>query len=448
MSFKHSRDSSVKDMSSDQAQDARRTGLLGAAYQGTFALVQLTCLALLARHATREVFGLWMTILALTSWAPLSYCGQPAALLTHLGAVARSDARAAQRIFTSSVVIVIGITTVSLLLLLAVTAALSWASILNAATPLSVLAAPSTAVAGLAVALLANPATISNFALLSHQRGQLVHLVMIGASLVSLCAFIFAVLNGYPIQISGPLMICGPLIGGLVLWVVIRFSALTSMPRLPAFDRITSTKMLSVGAQFVAIEVATLCLVRTPDLIVSTIYGATSVGLFSSVGRLPMLMLAVFQTVLLPYWPMLGEAMYRGDLQAVRNLVLTSLRTIAVVCSVGVAGLLALGPPFVRAWVYTDDQLIEPLVWAASMQTVGLAVLAWITAIFSALSMYRRLVGLIGLTAACYFPVALAFSDYFGPVGVAAAQAAGLLLFTAPAGAWLLHRHLSSVLAP
>lgn len=420
----------------------RTTALLGAVYQGVFAVTQLGCLALLVRHTTRDVYGLWMTILALTSWAPMMYFGQPAALLTKMGSVALTSKPLAESIFTASLAIVLGVASVSLAALLLAGPWLSWVQILNAQTPASADLAKATACAALAVAFLANPATMANFAVMAHQRGHVVHLTMIAASCVGLLAFTAGVLGGHSLKLTGALMICGPLLGGLALWLMIGRRELACRPRWRALDIPTLRMMWSVGLHFVAIDLVTLAIVRTPDLIVAQLHGAEAVGIFSSVGRLPMLMLAVFQTTLLPYWPVLGAAMQRGDMQAVRSVIFKSLRMQFLVCALGTLTMALLGARFVRAWLGTDDASIPSLVAAACLQSPGLALLAWVSVMFSAMSMFRQQVALLAATAVIYLALSVQMGQALGPPGVAAAQAITLLCFMTPVGCWLLHRNV------
>jgi len=383
-----------------------------------------------------------MTVLALTSWASVAYFGQPAALLTRLGAVAMTDRDAARRFFTASSAIVTGVTALLVATLVCTTPWLSWAGILNASTPATAQIAQGTALLAICVALLANPATIANFAILAHQRGDVVHATMIAASLVGLLAFAAGVWAGQPLPIIGALMLCGPLLGGIALWLVVARGRLARMPQLRALDGPTVKSMALIGLHFVVIDVATMAIVRTPDLVVAQIYGPDAVAIFSAVGRLPMLMLAVFQAILLPYWPALGEALHRGDDAWVRRVTARSLRMVLAIGAGSAVALAVLGGPFIRVWLGTDDDAITPLVRAACLQSLGMGLLAWLCVLFGALSMFRQLVALLAGSAAVYVPLAIASGHALGALGVALSQAGTLLLFTAPLGGWVLRSQM------
>lgn len=428
------------DAEGSRGRTARRAAVLGVAYQGVFAAIQMISLAVLARHVARDVFGLWMTVMALASWAPMAYFGQPAALLTRLGAIAQTDKAASGKLCIAASAITLGVTALLLAILLGATPWLSWPGILNANTAATEILAQRTALLAIGVALLANPATISNFVLIAHQRGDVAHAIMISASIFGFMLFAAGVWAGQPLPITGALMLCGPLLGGLTLWLATATKRLIQMPRWREFDARTLHSMALFGLHFVAIDLGALAIVRTPDFIVAQLYGPEAVAVFSAVGRLPMLMLAVFQAVLLPYWPLLSAALHSGDHLQLRRTMGKSLRLMLAIGAISILALGTLGTPFVRVWLGIDDEAITPLVRAACLQALGMGVLAWFGVLFGALSMLRHQLALLTATAMLFLPLAVAMSHALGPLGVAYAQAGSLLLFTTSMGLWLL-RH-------
>lgn len=431
------------DGSCRKTQEAGRAAILGVTYQGVFAVTQLIALAVLARHTTRELFGLWMTVMALASWAPIACFGQPAALLTRLGAVARADQAEGRRLFMAGSVITAAVTALLLAITLCASPWLPWPTILNANTPGTALLAQPTALLAIVVALLANPATIANFALLAHQRGDVAYASMIAASVVGLLLFVGGVWSGQPLPIAGALLLIGPLLGGLALWAVVASGRLIRLPRWRELDRGALKTMALTGLHFVAIDASMLAIIRTPDLIVAQLRGPEAVAVFSAVGRLPMLMLTVFHAMLLPFWPILAEAHLAGDVARLKRTAFRSLWLMLAIGGVGTAALVVLGAPFVRVWLGIDDPEIVPLVRAACLQALGMGVLAWLGVLFSALSMLRYQLALLSATAMLFLLLAFAAGHAFGPLGVALAQGASLLLFMGSIGVWLLRRNPS-----
>ena len=431
----------------DRIERTRLIAIFGISYQALYALLQLVCLAVLARHTSKDVFGLWLTALALATWLPMVNMGQPAALLTKLGSVALTDRPLAQRLFSASTAIVVSALALMSFALFVATPLISWATLLNATTRETINASTSMAMLALGLTALATPATLAGFAIQAHQRGDIVHLTMTAGSLIGFLVFVLAISWSLPIQIACAAMIAGPVLGGLALWLMSAGGHFVSLPRWSSIDAVGVRSMLRTGVYFMAIDTASLALVRTPDLIVAHLYGSVAVGLFSSIGRLPLLMLAMFQALLLPYWPALGAAAHRGDHAWVRQVIARSLRNLLAMCLIGIPIMAWLGPPFVRLWLGTDDAAIRPLIAAACVQSLGMAMLAWLSVMFGALSMFRQQVILLALAATLYFPTAIALAHHLGPIGVSLGQAGILLLFVTPIGCLILYRRLNGTLA-
>jgi O-antigen/teichoic acid export membrane protein len=425
---------------SERGRRARLTAVLGVVYQACYAVAQLVCLGIIVRHQGPERYGLWMTVLALTTWVPLTSLGQTSALLTRLGPVALADPAAARRVFSASAAVTVIMAGVLALGLAAVGPWLPWGRLLNAEGPLTAPVAAATCLAGLAVALGTGPATLGSFAIYAHQRGDVVHLTMSAAALVGLGAVALAGHLGWPLAALGPLTLAGPVLGGLALWVVGGATGL--IPRLVPATRADLAGALRTGLHFLALDVTTLILLRTPDVIVARLHGVAAVGPFASVGRLTALMLALYQAILYPLWPALGEAAARGDRAWVRATARRSLMMTVGLWAAGAVGMVVLGPWFIERWTGLARFADRPLILAAVGQTLGQGLLTWATVLLAGLSLQRHQVVATAVAAVVYLPLALLLGGRLGPIGVALAQVAALLLCGVPLAARALRRGL------
>lgn len=102
----------------ERALKAKRTGIWGVIYQGIYALAQLVSLGMLVRYVGKEQYGLWMTVLAASTWMTLANLGQTSAILTKMGTVALTDRAAAQRIFSASFLLITSFSTILILFVL------------------------------------------------------------------------------------------------------------------------------------------------------------------------------------------------------------------------------------------------------------------------------------------------------------------------------------------
>jgi O-antigen/teichoic acid export membrane protein len=419
---------------------------MGIVYQAAHAFSLLAVLAIVARQVPREVYGLWLTVLTITTWTPLVALGQNAVVLTAVGAVARTDPAAVARAFGASFHVVLTMTVALVLLLLVAMPWAPWPVWLNASSAKAQTAASGVAVAGIAVSLAAVPFVLAGYVLHARQRGDIVHSAMTGGCLASVATVVGAVALGLPMWAIGAFAVSGPLIGGM--WLVTRHvgGPLLPWPRWQSIDARSVRPAVVMGTQFVVIDLLTFAVVRTPELIVAQLHGVEQVAAFGSAGRLPMLVLAACQAVMLPYWPALSAAAVRGDRKWIRAIL---LRSLTLILAMGIAiGLLVatIGPAFIGLWL-GDSQLVgHELLIAACAQSVGMSFLAWHLVVMGALSHQRASLGVLALTALAYGVTAWLLGSQWGPVGVAWAQAVALLCVAAPTGLWLLRRRLRASL--
>lgn len=409
---------------------------------------QLIALGMLVRYVGKEQYGLWMTVLAVTTWMPLANLGQTSVLLTKLGAVALTDRPAAHRIFSVSTLLVTTLSAVLILCLLLAGPFLPWGHFFNAEGVTTNSEVGTVAMAAIVVSLLALPAGLGSFAVFSHQRGDLVHVFMSAGSLLSLGAAGFAIWLSQPLWLVGALTLSGTLLGGVALWVIGLANGLVPHPRLVLVDSKTLRGVMNTGFLFLLVDATTLMLLRTPDVIVAHMHGIGAVGAFASVGRLPLLMMALFLSVLLPYWPALGEANQRGDHYWVRRIVMRTLLMVVGLWGIGAVGIWFVGAFFVELWTGAIDYSNRGLIAAACVQSLGLGLFAWLSVLLSALSQQRLLAVTLGLASLVFLPLAFLLGGWFGPVGVALAQAGALLLCVVPLGVAVLCRKLAQVAPP
>jgi O-antigen/teichoic acid export membrane protein len=296
--------------------------------------------------------------------------------------------------------------------------------------------------AALLVSLLAIPAGLGTFSVFAHQRGDLMHMIMSAGSMISLGVAGVAIWLHQPLWLAGAITLSGPLLGGVALWIIGLANDLVPRPQWALVDRNNLNGVMKAGFMFLLIDAATLMLLRTPDLVVAHMHGVDAVGPFASVGRLPLLMIALFQALLLPFWPALGEATHRGDHGWVRQIVIRTLLMVVGLWIVGALSIWFLGPFFIQLWTGSSDFSNRGLIAAACIQSLGLGLFAWLSVLLSALSEQLKLVGLMMLSSLAFLTLAYIWGNQFGPVGVALAQAGALLFCAVPLGSLVLNRKL------
>ena len=429
-------------------QIARRTAVLGLVYQAVYAGSQLLATGVISRAVGAEEFGLWLTVFALTTWVPVLALGQYAVLLTRLGAVARRDPAAATQAYSASFAVASAVAGTVLLAVLATAPWAPWHAWLNASAPALAAMAGPVAVAALATSLLAVPVTLMGYAVFAHQRGDLVHVAMIGGSIASTLALLLAASAGEPLWVLGVAAVAGPLLGGC--WIAWRHAGGPHLPRLSlaALRWTHAQHALKLGVSLAAADLLLFAVVRTPELVVARLHGLDAVASFGAVGRLPVLLLAVFQALMLPYWPALAEAVKLGDLAWVRRSAWKGLATTLGIWLVVTVVLLGFGQPLFKVWLGNTVVIPQPYIVAACGQSLGIGLLAWLMVLLNAQSRTGTLLVTLGVVAVVYVGCGVWLGLQHGPVGVAIGQVIGLCGVVIPTAAWQLRSLMRALPAP
>ncbi len=426
----------------------RRIALLGVAYQGVYGASQLACLAVLSRSVAPDIYGLWMAVLALTTWVPLAALGQNAVVLTTVGSARQAGPAALGQAYSASAGLVAATSGVLLAVLCLVGPWLPWATLLNADTAVAASAAMPVALSALIVAALALLPVLVGYALIACQRGDIVHLAMSAGSLVSVALTGVAAWAGAPLWQLGAITLAGPFLGGVAAWVCGWQLAGHPRWRWGGMREPALRHAMRTGAYFVVIDALVFTLVRTPELLVAHLHGIAAVGPIASIGRFPVLMLAAFQAVLIPSWPILAEALARRDHAWIRQAARKCLYTVLVLWAAAAVLMPTAGPRFVQLWLGHLDPSVPGLLWAATVQGLGMAVLAWCVVLLGALSQQRLLVATLAAAALVYAALSLALGGVLGPAGVALAQGLSVLLVAAPVAISFLRKMHAPLAAP
>ena len=416
--------------------------LLGVLNQVVAAGVSFAGFGLIARQVPPDQFGLMMTVIAWGAPLSLAHLGQPSLVLTRLSAMADGDGGAARRFLSSSTALVVGVAAAALILLLALGPLAPWGDWLNARSvdPQSIIV-PCVLV-GLSLPVLTAPTIVAGFSIFAHQRGGIVHLTMSIASLVSFLFLAVCVVLQAPLWLLLGAILSGPLVGGVALWVIGLRHRLVARP---AFDLVTVSGVrtcLRLGSLLSLSELATMLIIRTPEIIVANHFGPAAVAQIGSVGRLSLLIFVLYGVVLQPFWPLLARAAERRDRVLYIRL---AGQTLTVACGLwlaGVVGLLAGGERLIEIWLGSPHFASPSLIAAACAQTLGLAVLSWGLLLLITLSLQSRQLKITAFSAALFLLVSHLLTGSIGPEGVFWLEGAVLVLCFGPLTVLCVHREL------
>lgn len=135
-------------------------------------------------------------------------------------------------------------------------------------------------------------------------------------------------------------------------------------PSLSMFDMSVSRRLLSTGLQFFAIQLCSVVLFFSVNLIISHMFSPSQVTVYQSAYRYLYMLFVACQVVIMPFWNASTDAYARGDIQWIRqashrlNLMLVGVAVIFCV-------MVACAPVVYHFWI--GDEVVVPQSLTASM---------------------------------------------------------------------------------
>lgn len=134
------------------------------------------------------------------------------------------------------------------------------------------------------------------------------------------------------------------------------------MPSFKAYDKELAKGVTGLGVQFFIIQMASLVLSSTDNIVVSNIFGPEAVTPFSTAFKLFTVPLSLYATMISPYWSSITARFARGDVSGIKKSVrhMEKLLVIPIVCCF----VLALAyTPITDIWLGQHLETSTALVW-------------------------------------------------------------------------------------
>jgi O-antigen/teichoic acid export membrane protein len=430
-----SRDTPDIDTTSVQHGSSRSRRVLGGvassiASRGVAAIAPLLLIPLTLSYLGSELYGLWVSILALTSMALWADLGLGNVLLTQLTpALTAGDSRTARRLVSTGYAGLLVVSSLAIVALALLSWTLPWSSFLSIDSQATASKAPTIALITIGGFLMNIPLSLIQRVQYANQQVSQSNLWQAAASVLSVAAAWAAVTAGLSIYWVIGAVAAGPLIGNVVnsWWFYGRNPDL--IPRLRDADRGSARSMFRLGSQFFFISVMSSIALNADNLIIAHTLGLRAVAEYSIPYRALAALGLLVTLINLPLWPANGEALAQGDIEWVRHITrrMTSLSALAVLVP-GTAIVLGVDPIF-RLWLRGAHA-------PPSQLLVALITVWWICmAAASPRFMVQNSAGLVRFQVrgwAVFFvlsiPLKFVGAQHFGLNGVVAAGIASYLL--------------------
>ncbi len=351
-----------------------------------------------------EAFGLWMTVVSLTSFASFADFGMGIGVQNRVAeAFAHEQMAEARELFSTAFLFLSAIAIVLAAGLGAVVACIDFASVFRLSDPETIAQAPGAALALVLLFCAGFPFGLAQRLAFGRQAGWMINVTQAGGSLAALAMVAVAAALGWGLAA----MVAGAQ-GMLVLAnVVLLASQLGSLrwsgPELLVFRLALLRELLRLGTSFSVQQVMTGILFSLPQVIISAFLGAAAVTPYNLVQRLFNLFAVIQNAFMLPLWPAYSKAKAKREFDWMRRTLRHSIRATAV-CVVA--------PMAVGAWFAGD--IIH--LWVGGSAAAPEAALVWLLFLWNAIVFFQQpfsylLAGVSEIRRVAYYSVFSAVSS-------------------------------------
>ncbi len=329
------------------------SGFAGLAGRSAVVLSTILTVPLVLRHLGEERYGLWATVIALTSVLSFADLGIGNGLITTLAqAHGVDDRHRARRLVSTAFFALTAISGAVGLAFSLIAPHIGWASLLNAVGSSAALdAGPSVAVL-VAVFLVGLPLSVGQKVQLGLQEGFVTSTWQALGSIAGLAGVLVAVYleSGVPGLILGATG--GPLLASLGQNTLLFFRRHPDLrPSLRTADRGASIELTRLGFAFFVMQVMMMLALTSDNLVLSRVRGVRAVTSYSIQAQPFLWITGVASVFLLPLWPAYGDALARREFGWVRSALRRSLVATVLVTAVPAMLVVGFARPLFYLWV-------------------------------------------------------------------------------------------------
>lgn len=430
-------DDTPPDVSAATAHRSRalRSGILGSLGIRAVAVVgPLLLIPVAIDHLGTSLFGLWVTLAAVTSVATFSDLGMGNGLLTLLPkALADGETDHARGLVSSAYALLAAVSASAIALLALTFPYVPWEAVFDPDATLDQSRVRLVVGVSLALTALAAPLNLSLRLYYATQRAHLAALWTSVSVLAPLIPVLVAVrVDTDPFLVVVLLIAAGPVTQLVAsLWFFIRVAPeLRPGPRLASWRLVR--RLFRLGSLFLGLSVALVLSTSLDNVVLAQSVGLASVTAYAIPAKVFAQLAQAMTLLSLPLWAATGDAIARGDSAWVRRA--TGWMVSASAGAAALAGLAAVvaGPPALRAW------LGHPVPLPTSV-LLGLALATTVTAALSPLFMVLNAAGVVvpqiigwGAFALITLPLKYFATDAWGYETLPWVTLLGLLALVAP----------------
>lgn len=361
------------------------------------------------------LYGIWATVLNVVSWVNYFDIGIGNGLRNRLSAALANDDddEAVRSLISSAYILLSIIVLVVMAVALIVFHFLNWNTLLNVP---SYLYDDVDAVIAVSFVLmcLGFVFSICKSLYFSVQEAHVVNLLGV---MQQVCMLVSVLLLG--LSHGDRLMSTAIAYGVSALLVEIVFSVLffwnrrSWIPRPSAFKKERAKDVTSLGVQFFIVQIASLILSTTDNIIVSNIFGPEAVTPYSTAFKLFTVPVSLYATIISPYWSSITARYARGEVGGIKRNI-RHMKKLLVMPIVICLGLAFLYTPLTDIWLGQHLETPPDLIWLMFAYSVVYCWNAVYSQVSNGMACMKMMMSLAVVQAIANIPLSYLFAGMMG----------------------------------
>ncbi len=331
--------------------------------KGVSMLISFLYVPLLLHSMSSENYGVWLTLTSLVSWIVIFDIGLGNGLRNKLAeALAHNDELLGRKYISTAYIVIFSVVIVLILIFILLYEYLPWARILNAYDT--------------------NEKELNFLVLVVFVSFcfqfvfSLINSILYALQLPALSSFIFLLgqLISYvlvfvlsKLYLVSSLFILGsvvsvipPLIQLISTFIIFKFKFKSLTPSFKYFEWNKVTDILSLGVKFFIIQIISILLFQTNNLIITHTLGNDYVVQYNIAYKYMHIIVMIFTIIATPLWSATTEAYIKGDILWIKN-VLKKMRLVTILMAMGGFLMFLFSDVVYRIWI--GDSSVEISRW-------------------------------------------------------------------------------------
>lgn len=315
-------------------------------------LTGLISVPLTINYLGKEQFGLWMVISSLVVWLQLTDFGIGNGLVNALSeANGRNDKESACSYFTTAFYSITVITFMLLAPVLTAAFYVPWHSVLNIDNSALLHDANLCFIIVGTFFFINMPLSIANKALGAYQKGYLVNITQVAASLSSLLFLIIAISMGLTLPWLVAFVSAGAAFGNALSWIFLHRDIPWLQLQLKKNSREALRRVARSSVPLFLFQIGALLLNQTANIILAQFGGLSMVADYNILLKIYMVIYSVGISFSAPFYPAIREAFEKNDKRWVSNAIkrVTAIRLAILILPT--IPLIFIGDQLIALWI-------------------------------------------------------------------------------------------------